>query len=231
MKRSEWAVLVAVFAVGLAIAGIIVGTSRHHSTHVSAGYTLPPPTTAAPPPPSGDFDVARPPPAPPPPPTPPKPKDNQLVIPSIGTDAPIIPEGATGPNGGALSIPSDVKQVGWWDGVWNSPNGVVNEVVPRPGQPGVAIIAGHIDSASQGPGALYKLSQIKNGASITVYGPDGTPTHWNVSNVQTVLKAALPPNLFVNTGPAQLAVVSCGGPFNSATGHYEDNIIAWATPA
>jgi hypothetical protein len=29
----------------------------------------------------------------------------------------------------------------------------------------------------------------------------------------------------------RLALVTCGGPFDSATGHYEDNIVAYAVPS
>jgi hypothetical protein len=158
-------------------------------------------------------------------------ESSRLVIPSIGTNAPILSEGAAGPGGGALDIPSDIHEVGWWDGVWQSPNGEVDEKVASPGQPGVALLAGHIDSAAAGEGALYRLQQLKPGASVTVYDSHGTRTTWKVTRVQVVLKSALPDSLYVNSGPAQLAVVSCGGPFDAATGHYVDNVIAWATPA
>jgi hypothetical protein len=160
----------------------------------------------------------------------------KLIIPSIGTDAPVYPEGATGPGGGALTIPEDIHDVGWWDGVWQSSgtgssNTVVHEKVAQPGQSGVALIAGHIDSAVQGDGALYRLQQIKPGASITVIGQGNSVTKWTVTRLQIVLKTNLPRDLYVDTGPAQLAVVSCGGPFDAATGHYLDNVIAWAVPA
>jgi hypothetical protein len=95
----------------------------------------------------------------------------------------------------------------------------------------VALLAGHIDSASQGEGALFHLADAKPGAEVTVYGKDGKVTHWTVTRVETVLKSALPATLFVNTGSPQLAIVSCGGPFDSATGHYLDNVIAWTVPA
>lgn len=157
--------------------------------------------------------------------------ENRLVIPSIGANAQVIPEGASGPGGGAFDVPSSVHVVGWWDGVWKSPTGIVDEQVPHPGDPGVAVLAGHIDSATQGHGALYGLQQIKNGADITVYDAKGKATHWKVTKLQVVNKSALPSSLFVNTGPAQLAIVSCGGPFNPMTGHYRDNVIALASPA
>jgi hypothetical protein len=154
----------------------------------------------------------------------------RLIIPSIGADAPVVNVGASGANGGALSVPSSVHEVGWWDGIWRSPNGTVREKVPQPGQPGVALLAGHIDSAVAGPGALYRLQQIKTGAIVTVVGQGRKVTRWKVAKLQVVNKEALPATLFVNSGSPQLAVVSCGGPFDSSTGHYVDNVIAWAVP-
>lgn len=155
----------------------------------------------------------------------------RVLVPSIGTDAPVIPVGAAGPNGGALTVPTSVHEVGWWDGVWQSPSGTVHEKVAAPGQSGVALLAGHIDSAAQGKGVFYRLRQAKAGATVTVVGQDNKVTHWKVTRVQVVLKSALPAALFVNSGPPRLALVSCGGPFNAATGHYLDNVIAWAEPA
>jgi sortase (surface protein transpeptidase) len=121
--------------------------------------------------------------------------------------------------------------VGWWDGIYRSPLGKqVHEKVAAPGEPGVALLAGHIDSAAQGHGVFYRLGQAKPGAEVTVIDAKQKVTHWVVTQVQTVLKSALPSSLFVDKGRPQLALVSCGGPFDSATGHYLDNIIAWAIP-
>lgn len=209
MKRSDWVFLVVVAVVaGGAAAGFL--TWIH-------GFNSGPVASAAAGPAGGGGSGGS--------------ASNRLVIPSIGTDAPIIPEGASGPNGGALDVPSSVHVIGWWDGAWRSPNGLVRERVARPGQPGVALLAGHIDSAAQGHGALYRLQEIKPGAGVTVYGEGGAVTKWKVTRLQVVNKSALPAGLFVDTGPPRLAVVSCGGPFDPSTGHYVDNVIAWATPA
>lgn len=155
---------------------------------------------------------------------------NMLAIPSIGTRAPVISVGATGPDGGALDVPSRIDEVGWWDGVWKSPRGVVHEKVARPGQHGVALLAGHIDSAVQGEGALYQLRQVKKGDGVTVTDQHGKATRWRVTGLQVVPKTALPSALFVNHGPPKLAIVSCGGPFDATSGHFVDNVIAWAVP-
>lgn len=158
-------------------------------------------------------------------------KSSRLVIPSLGVNAPVVPAGASGPDGGALDVPANVHVIGWWDGRWKSPDGLVRERVAKPGDAGVALLAGHIDSAAQGHGALYKLQQVKTGAGITVYGDQGAVTRWTVTRLQVVPKDALPRALFESSGPARLAIVSCGGPFDSAAGHYTDNVIAWAAPA
>jgi Sortase domain len=108
---------------------------------------------------------------------------------------------------------------------------IVEENAPKPGQPGVALIAGHIDSAAAGPGALYNLKDLKSGDIAEITDSSGTRSSWVVSAPPvTTLKTELPPSLWVTTGAPKLALVSCGGPFDSGTGHYLDNVIVWATP-
>lgn len=213
-RKSAWAVLGGVIAVAAgATAGVLLLAPGHPARLVPAK----PRAAAAP----GQKAQPK------------KPeKGFRVIVPSIGADAPVISVGASGPNGGALDVPSSVHQVGWWDGIWKNPAGTkVHEKVAYPGQPGVALLAGHIDSAEQGHGVFYKLKQAKPGADITVIDAHQKVTHWKVTRVQTVYKSNLPAGLFVNKGAPQLALVSCGGPFDAATGHYLDNIIAWAKKA
>lgn len=210
MKKWPWFVLAALAVVVGVGTGLLIRHGRGGSPSGQAAAAVPGPSSSR-----AAMDTS----------------GFRVLVPSIGTDAPVIPEGATGPGGGALTVPTSVHEVGWWDGIWQSPSGTVHEKVAKPGQSGVALLAGHIDSAAQGHGALYYLQQIKTGAVVTVYGASGSVTKWKVTRLQVVSKDALPTSLFVNTGPPRLAVVSCGGPFDSATGHYVDNIIAWATPA
>ena len=210
MKKPPLAVVVAAAAVAVLV---IAGLLTHHGKRSPAAGPAPG-ASGTPAPESG-----------------PSGSPVRVVIPSIGTDARVVPVGAAGAGGGALSIPRSVGEVGWWNGVYTSPSGTVREKVAAPGQPGVAILAGHVDSAVEGPGALYRLDRLKPGATVTVIAGHGQATRWKVTRVQTVLKSQLPRALFVNEGRPRLALVSCGGPFDSGTGHYLDNIIAWASPA
>lgn len=212
MKRNDWIFLVVVVAVCAVLGGVFLSWIHGFGSPGTAATASRPGSSSG----SGSSGPA---------------ETSHLVIPSIGANAPIVSEGASGPDGGALDVPSSVHVIGWWDGVWQSPTGTVKEKVAKPGDPGVALLAGHIDSAIQGRGALYRLQAVKPGASVTVWDAHGAATRWKVTRVQVVQKSDLPRGLFANSGPSRLAVVSCGGPFDAATGHYVDNIIAWTVPA
>jgi sortase family protein len=83
-----------------------------------------------------------------------------------------------------------------------------------------------------GPGAFYDLARLKVGDKISVLARFGRRTTWTVSAPPvTVAKGALPGSLFATTGPPRLALVTYGGSFDPATGHYRDNVIVWAKPA
>jgi hypothetical protein len=156
----------------------------------------------------------------------------RLVIPALDVDAPLIPAGAAGvPGAATLTVPADIRTVVWWDGIVSDGTETVHVTAPAPGEHGVAVIAGHVSSTA-GPGALYKLSELTPGDAITITGSNGRSSRWTVTAPpQTVLKDSLPPALWVTSGPPKLALVTCGGPFDPAIGHYLDNVIVWAEPA
>ncbi|HTT92903.1 MAG TPA: class F sortase [Acidimicrobiales bacterium] len=152
-----------------------------------------------------------------------------LVIPALQVRAPVV---ATGAVDGSMTIPADVHIVGWYDGTDTTGGTTTSAPTPWPGQAGVSLLAGHINWVGQGPGALYYIGQLVVGDPVEVIGSNGVATYWRVSQPPiTTPKADLPADLFVNTGPPKLALVTCGGPFDSATGHYLDNVIVWTTLA
>ncbi len=59
---------------------------------------------------------------------------------------------------------------------------------------------------------------------------DGRTRAYRVSTMQRVRKAALPESIYSRTGRRRLVLVTCGGPFNAANGHYRDNLIVTAFP-
>ena len=49
--------------------------------------------------------------------------------------------------------------------------------------------------------------------------------------VRTYGKDDLPASIFARSGRERLVLVTCGGPFDSRTHHYSDNIVVYAVPA
>ena len=154
-------------------------------------------------------------------------KGATLVIPALRVRAPVV---ATGAVDGLMTIPADIHTVAWFDGTDVSDGVATSDHAPWPGQPGVSLLAGHVDWMGEGPGALYYIGQLVAGDPVEVVGSNRQTTYWRVSRPPiTIAKAELPQTLFDNTGPPKLALVTCGGPFDAATGHYLDNVIVWAT--
>ena len=122
---------------------------------------------------------------------------------------------------GVLVVPSDPAQVGWW----------VGSALPGSAT-GTTVLDGHIDSATAGIGAFWQLSSLDSGDQIAVQLQNGNAVDYRVVARRVYPKnAGLPPSLFSLTGPPTLLMISCGGPFDSARGSYEDNIAVFATPS
>ena len=59
----------------------------------------------------------------------------------------------------------------------------------------------------------------------------GTVHRYVIESVTYYPKAELPVNnLFARSGTDSLVLITCGGPFDQATGRYADNVVAVATP-
>ena len=143
---------------------------------------------------------------------------DRVTIPALGVDAPVVPVGVAAD--GALGIPTRPSVVGWWAG-GSSPG--------RSG--GATVLVGHVDSAATGPGALFRLEAIRPGAVVTVAAA-GRTWRYVVQAVRAYPKATLPAaSVFGQEVAPRLVIVTCGGPFDAATGHYLDNIVVWAVPA
>ena len=78
-------------------------------------------------------------------------------------------------------------------------------------------------------GGAVDLRNLKVGDIIEISDSAEHLSTWTVDAApQTALKTQLPPALWVTTGTPKLALVTCGGPFDPATGHYLDNVLVWA---
>ena len=61
---------------------------------------------------------------------------------------------------------------------------------------------------------------------------DGTMAVFSITRVQTYPKDAIPTEEVYGPAPDQeLRLITCGGTFDSTTGHYLSNVVAYATLA
>ena len=142
-----------------------------------------------------------------------------LHIARLGVSA-TVTRVAVAPDGG-LEIPDDVRIVGWYA----ADRGRVS-----PGDPGTAVIAGHRDSRAQGEGALHDIAELHAGDRIDVIHLDGQVSSWHVDGLLTTARDELPTALlFTREGPPRLALVTCGGRFDTTTRSYTHNTIVLAS--
>ncbi|HET8606596.1 MAG TPA: class F sortase [Gaiellaceae bacterium] len=142
----------------------------------------------------------------------------RIAIAGLGIDAPVLPS-AIDLADGVLGIPEDVHRVGWWrDG-------------SAPGDPhGTILVAGHVDSARAGAGAFFRLAGARPRMLVRLVTAGGRRVAYRVTAVRSYAKSDLPLDVFATGGPPRLVLVTCGGPFDAATGHYRDNIVVTAVP-
>jgi sortase (surface protein transpeptidase) len=138
----------------------------------------------------------------------------QLSIPAIGVDTPVV-KLELNPDG-TLQVPTDFSVAGWYS------------LGPSPGEPGPAIIAGHVDS-KRGPAVFYRLGELAPGSVVRVTLADRTEAVFRVYAVREFAKSAFPTSLvYAPTRGAELRLITCGGAFDRQTGHYVDNIVVFA---
>jgi hypothetical protein len=138
----------------------------------------------------------------------------RVDVPALTVSAPVQAIGVGAER--ELIVPASPMDVGWFQG------GSV------PGEPGVALLTSHVDTRSEGRGVFAGLAELEAGDTVTVTAADGSVQRWSVVARTQHRKDALPQDLFARSGPARLALVTCGGPFDREARSYRDNIIVWA---
>ena len=139
-----------------------------------------------------------------------------IRIPGIEVDAPVMQVGKNAD--GTVQVPplDDHNLTGWY------------RYGPAPGQRGPAVILGHVDSLT-GISVFYYLKDLHAGDRVYVTLADGKVATFVVDGVQKVTKDAFPTaSIYGKVSYPSLRLITCGGPFDRATGHYLDNIIVYA---
>jgi sortase (surface protein transpeptidase) len=99
----------------------------------------------------------------------------------------------------------------------------------RPGDPGSAVILGHVDSKG-GPAVFFRLRQLRRGDEIKVARADGSSVRFVVQRIEQYPKDRFPTDeVYYPTLIPALRLVTCGGEFDATVGRYRSNVIVFAT--
>jgi sortase (surface protein transpeptidase) len=141
----------------------------------------------------------------------------RVEIPSIGVSSRLVRLGLNAD--GTMQVPGDYDLAGWFSGG------------AMPGQDGPAVISGHVDSRT-GPAVFYRLRDLGPGDTIRVRRAAGDWLAFEVTGTASYAKASFPTEAVFGpvTGPV-LRLITCGGDFDRASGHYLDNVVVTARPA
>lgn len=136
----------------------------------------------------------------------------RIEIPAIGVDETVVEVSITADE---VEVP-DFGLAGWW------------VQTRKPGEIGPAVIGGHVDTKS-GPDVFFRLKELRPGDEVSVTDDNGDTRTFVVSEdpIQ-VDKQERPPEVFgFGQGRPELRLITCGGEFNPAIGHYTDNIVVF----
>ncbi|KGM02181.1 class F sortase, partial [Cellulomonas cellasea] len=121
---------------------------------------------------------------------------------------------------GAIVVPDDPDVLGWWQ----SGPGVGAAA-------GSTVLVGHLDVPGD-LGVMRALAVLPVDATVTLTDGQGGSATYRVAARRTFSKDdGLPTDLFRTDGAPQLVLVTCGGAFDTRTGHYADNVVVYAVPA
>jgi hypothetical protein len=88
---------------------------------------------------------------------------------------------------------------------------------------------GHVDSY-QGPAVFFQLRSLQAGDPVEVTLADGVITHFVVTSVVMYPKTQFPDQqVYGSHGYSALQLVTCGGTFDSQTGHYLSNVVVYTS--
>lgn len=141
-----------------------------------------------------------------------------VEIPAIGVSSILLHLGVSAD--GAIQVPSlytEASEAAWY------------KYSVTPGQIGSSVIEGHVDSY-QGRAVFFRLGALHPGDMVNVRLADGVTAVFRVTGVREYLKSQFPANaIYGGTDYAALRLITCGGAFDYATGHYLSATVVFAS--
>jgi len=136
-----------------------------------------------------------------------------MFIPAIKVDAPVEEVGVTAD--GAMDVPRKYENVGRFN------------LGYRPGEPGNAVVGGHLDSTTA-PAVFWDLRKLKPGDVVIVKLVDGAERRFAVTATELYDfdKAPLQ-RIFGPSEVPGLNLVTCDGAFDRAAKNYSKRLVVY----
>jgi LPXTG-site transpeptidase (sortase) family protein len=141
----------------------------------------------------------------------------RIRIPAIAVDAGVEPVGLR--SDFSMDVPHAVEDVGWYS------LGAV------PGEPGDAVIAGHLDGPGGGPAVFGRLDQLRAGDRIEVTMTGGGTAAFKVTGTGPVAADQVAAGHFDTQGRARITLVTCAGSWDTGRQVYTERFVVEASPA
>lgn len=138
----------------------------------------------------------------------------RIEIPAIGVDSEVVKVGLL--EDGRMEAPEDYHAGGWFEPGF------------RPGAPGSAVIAGHVDHYT-GPAVFFDLKRLQPGDRIVVSDDSGDSRTFLVERLERYDAEDAPLELiFGASGEARLNLITCSGPYNRKTKQRDERLVVFA---
>lgn len=137
----------------------------------------------------------------------------QLIIPAIGLDTKILSVDLNEEN--LVTVPP--ADAGWY----------VRSA--KPGNPGNAVLQGHVRNFDLTPGIFSRLSELRSGDDIYTVDSNGTRIHFRVSAQDRVEAASFPlEKVYGSSAGSNLNLVTCAGTYDPHRQDYLERTIIYA---
>lgn len=140
---------------------------------------------------------------------------DRIRIPAIEVDAKIQRTPLL--DNGQMGVPDVGDEPGWYEQGY------------LPGEPGNAVIAGHVDW-TDGPAVFYDLNKLKPGDEVHVESSDGKNLTFVVQRMETYPMDDSPVrSIFGFSNGSHLNLITCTGDWNKEGRFYEDRLVVYTT--
>lgn len=136
----------------------------------------------------------------------------RLVIPKISVNAPVNYMGLTAE--GDMESPKGADDVGWY------------KFGSRPGNPGSAVIAGHLGLREES--VFMDLNKLQLGDAITVIDDENRTISFTVKDIRTYGKDEKPDEVFKLSDTPHLNLITCSGEWIESERTYTQRLVIFA---